>query len=337
MSWLTVLGCDPRDWLLDGCGPAVRAATLRDLLDRPAEDLDLVAARRAATRSDPVRAILHAQDADGWWAKPGPGYAPRYRSTVWQLALLDQLAADPDDKRVVAACRYVLEHTASASGGFGSSGVRDGPPPPPERVIHCLNGNLTAALLSFGHGDDPVLRAALRWAAATITANPARSAAGATSGPGFRCAANAGLPCAWGAIAEMRALSRTTTPRDPDVQAAIDAGVGLLLGHDPLAADYPHKPQDAGPSAQWWRPGFLSFYVADLLDLLGVLADLGVADDPRAVGAVGWLLGQQSAPGRWPNRRRYPGRTTVDLDPHPEQSPWVALRACRVLRAAHGP
>jgi hypothetical protein len=67
-----------------------------------------------------------------------------------ELTFLDQLGADPTDPRIQRACDYVLAHSQASSGGFGSSGAKNDRPPPPSRVIHCLNGNLLCALIDFG-------------------------------------------------------------------------------------------------------------------------------------------------------------------------------------------
>ena len=40
-------------------------------------------------------------DHDGFWVEPGPGYNPKYRSTVWAVILLAQLGASvKEDKRI---------------------------------------------------------------------------------------------------------------------------------------------------------------------------------------------------------------------------------------------
>jgi hypothetical protein len=140
---------DPLPWLLDELTPAVRHLTLRGLLDRAADDPEVAAARAGAIRTEPIAPILAAQNAEGCWAKPGPGYSPKYTSTVWQIIFLDQLGAEGDDPRVRAGREYLLSHTQSWSGGFGATGATSGPPPP-SSVIHCLNGNLLRALIGFG-------------------------------------------------------------------------------------------------------------------------------------------------------------------------------------------
>jgi len=293
------------------------------------------AARAAALAADPIRAILGAQEPDGHWEKAGPGYSPKYRATVWQVIFLDQLGADPAEPRVQRACDYVLDHTRAASGGMGSSGVQDGSPPPPSRVIHCLNGNLVAALIGFGRLDDPRVQRAVDWAARAITGDGAeRYYASGTSGPGFACAANDGKPCAWGAVKELLGLARVPPQRrTPTVIRAIEQGVEFLLSRDPAVADYPMPARDARPSSSWFRLGFPSGYVADVLQNLQVLAELGQAADPRLDHAVAWVLDQQDAAGRWRNRYAYNGKTTVDIERQGAPSKWVTLRACALLRA----
>ena len=68
-------------------------------------------------RTDPIAATLAAQSPEGWWVKPGPGYAPKYTGTVWSLIFLDQLGADPADERVQRACDYVLRMNPTSRAG----------------------------------------------------------------------------------------------------------------------------------------------------------------------------------------------------------------------------
>ncbi len=315
MTWKDHLGADPLPWLLAEDTPAPRTATLQHLLDRPSNDAEVVVARKAAMGAGPIRSILEAQDPEGWWAKPGGGYAPKYTGTVWQLIFLDQLGADAADYRVQRACDYVLDHAQCVSGGFGASGVKGNGRPPPSRAIHCLNGNLVRALIGFGRLDDPRLQRAVDWAARSITGSGAeRYHPSGTTGPGFACAPNDKKPCAWGAVKELRGLARIPVRRRGWlVQDAIDQGVTFLLSHDPAVADYPMPSADARPSRAWLQPGFPSGYVADVLESLEVLAALGHARDPRLANSFRWLEQQQDH-GRWANRYAYNGKTVVDIE-----------------------
>lgn len=337
-AWTSHLSADPLPWLLERSDPGVRHLALRELFDCSPDDPDVVESRRAAMRVDPVAAILAAQQPDGHWEKPGPGYATKYRGTVWQLIFLDQLGADPADPAVRRACEYVLSHTQATTGGFGASGaISAAAPPPPSSVIHCLNGNLLRALLGFGWIDDPRVARAIEWQARAITGKGVeRWYATGTCGPGFACAANERQACAWGAIKALGGLARIPVERrSPLVTQAIDAGVAFLLCRDPADADYPAGWGNERPNGSWFKPGFPSGYVADVLQNLEVLVELGAAKDPRLDRAVAWLLAKQGGDGRWRNQYAYNGKTWVDFERQGAPSKRVTLRACRVVRAVY--
>lgn len=309
----------------------MRHLALRFLLDEPEDAPAVRRARARAMREPPIGPILEHQHPEGWWVKPGPGYAPKYTGTVWSLIFLDQMGADPRDPRVRRACSYVLDHTSTSNGGLGISGSHR--LPPPSAVYHCLNGNLLRALIGFGWLDDPRVRGAVEWQARSITGEGFdgyyRSG---TSGPGFGCAVNLGHPCAWGAIKALRGLARIPSRRRAaHVRRAVAAGASFLLSRDPLDADYP---TGTAVSSSWFRLGFPSGYVADVLQNLEVLAELGHARDPRLGRATDWLLSQRDEHGRWSNRYPYAGKLWGSVDRAGAPSKWVTLRACSFLRRA---
>jgi hypothetical protein len=327
-DWRKSLNGDPLPWLLEEETPAVRHLALRWLLDEPETSRPARRARAAAMRVDPIAATLAAQHAGGYWVKPGSGYGPKYTGTVWSLMFLDQLGADPADRGIQRACVHVLEHTQAPGGGFGMSG-RD------SSVVHCLHGNLVRALVGFGWLDDERVQAAVEWQARSITGDGFDGwHRGTTSGPGFSCGINGGLPCAWGAIKALRGLARIPPEqRTPLVRRAIADGVELLLSRDPAAADYPAQSR---VSPSWFKLGFPSGYVADMLQNLEVLAELGHARSPRLAHAIDVVLAKQDHLGRWKNERAYERATWVPFEGRRSPSKWVTLRACRVLKAAFG-
>jgi hypothetical protein len=332
MDWRTHLNDDPLPWLLEPDNPSVRYFTLTDLLDRPPDDPDVVAAKSAINTGRPVKNILDAMYPDGYWVKPGAGYSPKYRSTVWSVMFLDQLGADGSDPRIQAACEYVLSHTQAPNGGFGCSSV-DAPHPPNSATLHCPNGNLLRAMLDFGLGEDERVQRAIEWQTRSITGDKFNEYyKSGTTGPGFGCAMSYGQPCAWGAIKALRALTRIPTEqRTPQVKKAIKVGVEFLLSRDPAQADYPIG--DGRISANWFKLGFPSGYMADVLQNLEVLIELGHKRDKRLRPAIEWLLTQQNARGRWKNQHSYSGTLWVNIESQGSVSKWVTLRGCRVLKA----
>jgi hypothetical protein len=137
-----------------------------------------------------------------------------------------------------------------------------------------------------------------------------------------------------GATKAVLALARIPPERrTPPVRRAIDAGVSFLLSRDPATADYPIGYGNTKPNSSWFKIGFPSGYVTDVLQVLEALCEAGAAGDRRLGPAVRWLLAQQDGRGRWANRYAYSGKMVVDIDVQGQPSRWVTLRACRVLRA----
>ena len=324
-------------WLLepDPTNPGVRYMALRDVLGQPSDTPEVAAAQAAVMSSGPVPAILAAQDPAGYWVEPGPGYYPKYTGTVWQVTFLAQLGADGRDSRVTAACDYVLDHTRSRYGGF-SAGAD------PAGQIHCLQGNLVAALIDLGRLGDPRLDDALDWLARSITGEdiapaeekdaPVRFYRSGNSAPGFACSANNHLPCAWGAVKAMLALGKVPeAARTPAIRAAIATGSEFLLSRDPAVADYPMG-YATKPSQSWFRFGYPIAYVTDVLQTLEVLTALGYGDDERLRPALELLLSKRDKQGRWRMEYSYNGKTWVEIERKGEPSKWVTLRAVRVLK-----
>jgi hypothetical protein len=334
-AWRAELGRDPLPWLLEREHPAVRHLALRDLCGEPEDAREVRRALAAATRADPIAATFAAQSPEGFWEKPGAGYGRKYTGTVWSLIFLEQFGADGTDPRIGRGCEYVLAHAQTRSGGFGASGSLGERPPPPSMVVHCLNGNLLRALLAFGWLDDERVRRVIAWEASAITGEGHdRFFASTTSGPGFACGVNGGEPCGWGAVKAMRGL--TSIPprrRTRAVRDAVARGTEFLLSVDPAIAAYPTA---TNVSSSWFKLGFPSGYVADVLQVAETLAELGKAKDPRLANTVEFVLRKQTPEGRWRNEYAYNGKTWVDVDRQGQPSKWVTLRAARFLKAALG-
>lgn len=192
--------------------------------------------------------------------------------------------------------------------------------------------------MRFGWFAAPRLQRAVDWEARAITGvGVDRWYASGTCGPGFACAANEKLPCAWGAVKALRGLAAIPpADRSPLVERAIDAGATFLLSCDPARADYPMGWDNTRPNRSWFKLGFPSAYVTDVLGVLEVLCELGHGGDPRLANALAWLAAKQDERGRFRNEYAYNGKTWVDIDRQGEPSKWVTLRALRVLSAGTG-
>ena len=124
--------------------------------------------------------------------------------------------------------------------------------------------------------------------------------------------------------------------RSGQVRDALAYGAEFLLSRDPAVADYPYGYGNTKPNGSWFKPGFPSGYVADVLQNLEVLCELGFARDDRLRSAIDWLISKQDSLGRWRNQYAYNGKTWVDFEKQGDASKWVTLRACRVLKPVFG-
>jgi hypothetical protein len=335
MAWQDQLNGDSLTWLLEPDAPGVRYLALRDLLDRPPDDPELSAARQLAHTEGPIGTILAAMEDEGYWAKPGHGYNPKYRSSVWSVIMLAQMGASAVvDERIARACAYLLEHALNSGGQFSATG-------PPSGTVDCLQGNLCWALLELGY-DDPRLESAFEWMARSVTGAGVapqgergadlRYYAG-KCGPGFLCGANNKLPCAWGAVKVLLALGRLPAQRrTPLIENAIAQGIDFLFSVDPATADYPAGWSDK-PSRNWWKFGFPVFYVTDLLQIVEALVGLGCGGDPRLANAIAVIRDKQDSQGRWALEYNYAGKIWLDFGEKKRPNKWVTLRALRVLKA----
>lgn len=318
---------DSLEWLLGLDNPSARYQALVGLLDRQEEEPEVVAARSAIPAWGPARAILDAQWPEGYWMRPGLGYSPKYKATVWQVIFWAALGG-PRIEAIDRACSYVLEHSRLPDGRFSAYRTDKG-------AIVCLNGNLLRALLQLGCDD-------------TRIAESLEALAGMVAHDRFRCRFNPrnldqgppparmsdGLPCAWGVIKALDAFAQVPAEhRSSAMRAAVRAGVEFLLSGDLAAGDYPSA---TGSSPLWHRFGFPLGYTSDLLEALHVLAQHGVKSDPRLGRAMDVVLDQRHEGGRW-SLGYTPENTWASFGRVGQPNKWVTLRALRVLKDWEGP
>jgi len=338
MSWQTQLRGDSVTWLLKSDSNNVRYLAMRDLLDLSPDDKQLKAARKLAHKEGPIAHVLSKMDEEGYWQRPGTGYGPKYKSTVWALILLAQLGASvKEDKRIKLACKYYIDEALNPGGQISAMTNKS-----PSGTVDCLQGNMLWSLMTLGY-EDKRMDSAYEWMSRTTTGEgvapmkdkhaEVRYFAG-KCGPNFACGANNKLPCAWGGVKVLLALSRLPVEkRSGLIQRAIRVGVDFFFAVDPSTANYPNGWAEK-PSGNWWKFGFPVFYVTDILQIAEALVGLGYGRDPRLANTLELIRSKQDDEGRWPLEYNYDGKTWMRFGKMKEPNPWVTLRALRVLKAA---
>jgi hypothetical protein len=315
-------GTDPLPWLLEPENPSARTLALTGLLDRPADDPEVLAARAGIPGWGAARAILDAQWPEGFWVAPGVGYSPKYKATVWQVIYLAALGA-PRTEAVDRACSQVLNQSRLPDGRFSAKKTAQG-------TIPCLGGNLLRALMQLGCEDPRVIESVEALALMALRDD-------------FRCRYNAlrdedgawphhmrdGLPCVWGAIKVLGAFAEVPhKDRSPAVREAVEAGAALLLGGNLVGGEYPTA---TGPSPLWSQFGFPLGYTSDLLEALEVLGELGSAPGPQLAPALDLVRSKRTASDRW-MLEHTPENTWAGFGVVGEPNKWVTLRALRALK-----
>jgi len=309
MAWRELLKGDPVPWLLERSDPAVRAQTLRSLLDKGPRDPDLRDAQQRAMNMPPISTILRRQKPDASW--PGANlWGPKYEASHWVNLLLVEYGVDSGDSRVRRAARYVLEELGRPGRG-GMDWVFN-----KDHGASCLIGSVVRYVALAGYGNDERLEPLVQ---RLVHDSKEFDAA---------CWINGDQPCAWGyarLIWGLAALPESARTRE--VQRTLRRGVEFLLSFRVERGRYP---TDTAPSYLWRQLSFPLFYQADVLFVLRALDAAGAIDDDRAQPAIGWLLARQDERGRWGGRAPYAARMPSRVD----ASKWVTLQACTILKHA---
>ncbi|MBU1048557.1 nitrogen fixation protein NifH [Candidatus Bipolaricaulota bacterium] len=333
-GWRSLLHADPVDWLLEDEYPSVRLQTLTDVLDLPDSDARVVGARRLVMQAGIVSHLLDLQEPGGYWGEADRFYVDKYRGTVWQLLILAELAADPAEPRIRAACEFILDNSQDlASGGFSAyrSAMHGGGRH--REVIPCLTGNMVWSLIRLGYLHDDRVQRGIDWITAYqrfddgIEEVPTGWPYDKAEPCWGRHTCHMGIVKALKALAEIPESQRTTA-----VVRTIDEGVEYLLKHRVYKRSHDlNKISKPG----WTRFGFPLMYPTDVLEILDILTKLGCRD-ARMQDAMDLVLSKQQTDGRWTLESTFNGKFWIDIEAKNSPSKWVTLRALRVLKRFDG-
>ena len=255
--------------------------------------------------SPPISTILKRQYADGTWSEDY--YSPKYTASHWEMLLLVEYRADGSDPRVRRGARRMLETFPAKHDAPGW--MRD-------HGVSCFFGNLLRYLCHAGFGEDE----RVEW----IVDRLVRDSKVFESA----CYINGDLPCSWGYARLLWGLAALPSEsRTREVERTLRRGTEWLLSYKVERGAYP---ADSAPSHLWRSANFPLFYQADVLFVLRVLAELDALSDPRAAGAIAWLLSRQDERGRWHGRAPYVDRMPAKS----EADKWITLQAAHVLKSA---
>ena len=294
VNWRSSLISDPLDWLLEPENPSIRFWALTDLLDRPANDADVLQARQAIHQQPLVKELFALQHPDGHWGDdPTTPYSAQ--GAVGVLSLLHMLGVQPDE-RTALGCNSLIRYSQHISGGFSLTKARR------SGIFPCTTGEHLPFLIYFGLGSDPRVQAAFAFLIAAMSADRP-----------LKCSRYQEGDCLWGAIAALNGLSvLPTSLRTSETQQIVNRLADMLLN-----AGYDFE----GEHRRWLTFGVPRGW--DLLSALRALTLNGFGRDERLGPLLKLILMRQDQQGRfmcgsvsrtWPLEKRGQPSKWVTLD-----------------------
>jgi len=311
------------DWLLGEDQPSVRYLALTRLLERPADDSEVVRAKEMIPEKGWGKQILAKQNREGWWVSGENLYQPKYLSTNWMLLVLSDLGLTRVDPRIETACDLWTERLARPDGGFAPGGSTG----------HlCTTGNAARALVQFGYADHPAVRRAFEWLAKN------RDKKG-----GWSCFGSGRNLDSWEGMSAFAVYPKAKWTED--MKRAVELGAEYYLGKEM------HKQGSEYPP--WFRFHYPVHYYYDLLLGLDFMTALGYGNDPRLRFSLDLLREKRRPDGTWnldslhPDVEggmaewyaKHPKRapTPFGLEKPGEPSKMITLKALQVLNRIDEP
>lgn len=332
-NWKSYLSADPTDWLLEEDNPSVRYFTLKNLLEKPESNPEVIEARENIMKVGVVPKILAKQEAGGYWGIPENFYLRgKYKGTSWQLIILAELGADGNDERIKNTCEFIFKNAQDpVSGAFSYVSNKEGLGDH-ERVLPCHTANMVWSLIRFGYTDDNRVQKAIEWLIKyqRFDDQPGKAPNEWPFKRWKQC---------WGertchsiivktikAFAEIEEDKRTEEMED-----YIAKGAEHMLNHRiHIRSQPPVKGR-----FKWLEFGFPLLFSVDALEVLGLLTNLGYKDEMMQE-SMDVMISKQDDRGKWILENTFNGRVQAAIERKGKPSKWITLNAMMVLNNFYG-
>jgi len=328
-NWESFLKKGILEWLLEEENPSVRYFTLINILKKSKNDSEVLKAKDQIMKTGLVPKILDKQNPGGYWFEPENFYQKtKYSGTVWNFIILAEVGADETDKRIKKTAEFILKNSQdSVRGGFAHRRSQKGKGLP-GMVIPCLTGNMIWSMIRFGYIDDPRTQKGIEW----ITKYQRFDDKDQDLPEDFPYKAHKSCfskhSCHMGVVKSLKALAEIPeNKRNPEVKNTIKKAVEYLLIHHIYKRSH-NLEKVSFPS--WLQLSFPHMYQTDILEILDILARLGIKDK-RMKDALDILISKQNEDGTWNLERTFNGRFLIDIEKKGKPSKWITLNALKVL------
>jgi len=315
---------DTIQWLLDSGGPWTRYRTLVDLLDRPTDDPEVLAARSEMVEHPQVRTLI--SKAAGW-----PGYPLKRHNDakhpIYALSTLADFGLRAHDPGLQSIIDAVLAHQ-SKEGAFqcqmNVSPKYGGTGEDTWGWMTCDAPTLLFALLAMGLRDDHRVQKAVQHLVALAEQSGYRCLVSPELGR-FRGPGRKDDPCPIANVYALKALS--LVPEQHDSPAA-HAGAELLLAH--WAHETRGKLFLFGVGRKFIRLKY-PYVWFDILHVAEVLSRYRfVHQDPRFHRLIGAITDQADSQGRYTAGSMYTSWKGWSFADKKQPSPWLTFLVRRI-------
>ncbi|MFQ5891966.1 MAG: hypothetical protein ACE5HW_04135 [Candidatus Methanofastidiosia archaeon] len=335
MNWKSHLKADPIEWLLEEENPSVRYFTLRDLLDRRENDLELIEAKNSIMESKPVKKIFSHQSKEGFW-RERKNVCWGYESTWFQLYFFSILGLDENlarghgkYERVKKSCEIIFSwFQGRKSGAFCPKGSeRNGGQ---ESVAWaCHTGSTLIFLIDYGYIEDLRTKKAIEWLISDQRKDGLHKCRNFQPNP-----KTATQNCYISPIKPLNAFSKIPEDeRTHEMNEYIKRAVEKIFEME----IYKYKLNKKGERVEkpsWLRFGFPAFM--DLLEVLQVLIQLGLRGRKEIRRALDLVLSKSGENGKWKLERKPKEKMLADVGEKGKENKWITLRALRVIKGFYG-
>lgn len=329
-DWKALLKTDATKWLLEEENPSVRYFTLKDILDKPEHDQEVQKAKREIMQSGIVPDILRKQQESAYLQIHSRFYTAKYNGLVWQLIVLAEMGAHVNSQ-IKEQCEYILSNSQeTGDGGFAMNTAAKKGGGRITEVIPCLTGNMVWSLIRFGYLNDPRLQKGIGWLTQYMRFND-----GVEDNPQVQPYNRYEIcwgkhTCFMGVVKALKGLSAIPQEkRTNEINDTINKAAEFLLIHHICKRSH-NLSKNSKPG--WLRFSFPLMYQTDVLEILDILTELGIADS-RMNDALNIVLAKQDEMGRWKmENTSNTDRLLIPMEQKGGHSKWITLRAIRVLK-----
>ena len=319
-DWKSVLKADPTEWLLEGDNPAVRFWTLKDILGKEEDNLEVAKAREEIAIAPEAQRIFSKIEVNGgpfWSTLDGNiWHAPGNSSTIFCLSVLAEFGLTYQHPIIASACEFVFRYQ-----------TKDGAFKTDSKGQSCYTAIILQFLNRFGLTQDERVIRTCNWLHQTQRLDG-----------GWYCQDNALIggdeekleSCPWAVVNTLSAFSELVELR---ISKEVIPAIEFLLKHWETKKPIPDVPQGRfGIGSRWQRIKF-PFFGYDLLNYAAVLSHYQYAlADPRFKSVVELLLSKQDKQGWWIIESPYPGWEEFEFGKEDYPSKWATLNALRVIK-----